>query len=124
MRHPEVSWRLRPLIESGAVATTASLDAEALSSARGPAEYEQLWADRRAAYEYLPTNDEHWQTALDAQRELARTGQHRSVGMPDLLTATIAAAHQLTVVHYDADFDTAATVLTFQHRWVLSQGSV
>jgi hypothetical protein len=40
------------------VATTASLDAEALYSARGPAEYEQLWADRRNAYEYLPTNDE------------------------------------------------------------------
>lgn len=124
MRHPEVSRRLRPLIESGAVATTASLDAEALYGARGPAEYEQLWADRRAAYEYLPTNDEHWQTALDAQRQLARTGQHRSVGIADLLTATIAAAHQLTVVHYDADFDTAATVLTFQHKWVLSRGSV
>jgi predicted nucleic acid-binding protein len=64
------------------------------------------------------------QTALDAQRELARTGQHRSVGLADRLTATIAAAHQLTVVHYEADFDTAATVLTLQHRWVLPRGSV
>jgi len=44
MRHLEVSRRLRPLIEGGVVATTASLDAEALYSARGPAEYEQLWA--------------------------------------------------------------------------------
>ncbi len=124
MRHPDVSRRLRPLIESGVVATTATLDAEALYSARGPAEYEQLWADRRAAYEYLPTNDEHWQTALGAQRALARTGLHRSVGVADLLTATIAAAHQLTVVHYDADFETAATVLGFKHRWVLPRGSV
>ena len=57
MRHPDVARRLRPLIEGGVVATTASLDAEALYSARGPAEYEQLWADRRAAYEYVPTND-------------------------------------------------------------------
>jgi predicted nucleic acid-binding protein len=124
MRHPDVSRRLRPLIESGVVATTASLDAEALYSARGPAEYEQLWADRRAAYEYLPTNDEHWQTALGAQRALARTGLHRSVGVADLLTATIAAAYQLTVVHYDADCETAATVLEFKHRWVLPRGSV
>jgi hypothetical protein len=38
MRQPEVSSRLRPLIEGGVVATTASLDAEALYSARGPAE--------------------------------------------------------------------------------------
>jgi predicted nucleic acid-binding protein len=124
MRHPEVSRRLRPLIEGGVVATTASLDAEALSSARGPAEYEQLWADRRAAYEYLPTNDEHWQTALGAQRALATTGRHRAVGMADLLTAALAATHRLTVIHYDPDFDTAATVLTFEHRWVVPQGSV
>jgi predicted nucleic acid-binding protein len=124
MRHPEVSRRLRPLIESGVVATTASLDAEALYSARGPAEYEQLWADRRAAYEYLPTDDEHWQTALGAQRALARNSQHRAVGVADLLTAALAAAHQLIIIHYDADFETAATVLTFEHHWVLPRGSV
>jgi len=105
MRHPEVSRRLRPLIESGMVATTASLDAEALYSARGPAEYEQLWADRRAAYEYLPTDDEHWQTALGAQRALARNSQHRAVGVADLLTAALAAAHQLIIIHYDDDFE-------------------
>jgi predicted nucleic acid-binding protein len=124
MRHPEVNGRLRPLIEGGVVATTASLDAEALYSARAPGEYEQLWADRRAAYEYLPTIDEHWRTALSVQRALARRGQHRAVGMADLLTATLAAAHQLTIVHYDADFETAATVLTFQHHWVLPRGIV
>jgi predicted nucleic acid-binding protein len=124
MRHPEVSRRLRPLIESGVVATTASLDAEALYSARGPAEYEQLWADRRAAYEYLPTDDEHWQTALGAQRALARNSQHRAVGVADLLTAALAAAHQLIIIHYDADFETAATVLTFEHHWVLPRRSV
>jgi hypothetical protein len=124
MRHPDVSRRLRPLIEGGMVATTASLDAQALYSARGPAEYEQLWADRRAAYEYLPTNDEHWQTALGAQRALATTGRHRAIGIADLLTAALAAAHRLTVVHYDADFETAATVLTFEHRWVQVRGSV
>ena len=124
MRHPEVSRRLRLLIEGGVVATSASLDAEALCSDGGPAEYEQLRADHRAAYEYLPTNDEHWQTAFGAQRALATTGQHRAVGMADLLTATLAAAHRLTVVHYDADFETAATVLAFNHRWVLPRGSV
>ena len=124
MRHPPVSRRLRPLIEGGVVATTASLDAEALYSARGPAEYEQLWADRRTAYEYLPIHDEHWQTALGAQRALATTSQHRAVGVADLLTAALAATHQLTVIHYDSDFETAATVLTFEHRWVVPRGSV
>jgi predicted nucleic acid-binding protein len=124
MRYPNVARRLRPLIEAGVVATTASLDAEALYSAGGPTEYDQLWADRRAAYEYLPTNDEHWQAALGAQRDLARQGRHRAVGVSDLLTAAIAGAHNLTVVHYDADFETAATVLEFEHRWVAPRGTV
>ena len=42
MRDPEVAERLSPLIEAGLVATTASLDAEALYSARNPLDYEQL----------------------------------------------------------------------------------
>ncbi len=101
-----------------------SRHAEALYSARNPVEYEQLWADRRVAYEYLPTEDEHWQAALKAQRELARQGRHRAVGLPDLLTAVLAAAHRLTVVHYDADFETAATVVSFEQVWVMPRGSL
>ena len=124
MRLPVVAERLEPLITGGLVATCATLDAEALYSARSPAEYEQLRADRRQAYEYLPTDDGHWQGAFDAQRALARTGRHRAVGIADLLTAILAAEHRMTVVHYDADFDIAAEVLSFEHRWVLPRGTV
>lgn len=91
MKLPAVATRLAPLIEAGLVATTAQVDAEALYSARLPAEYEQLWSDRRLAFEYLPTGDEHWQSALGAQRKLASGGRHRAVGMADLLIATVAA---------------------------------
>jgi predicted nucleic acid-binding protein len=123
MKHPEVAARLGPLIEAGLVATTAQLDAEALYSARNGADYTQLCSDRRLAYEYLPTNDEHWQAALDAQRSLARTGRHRAVGMADLLIATIANGYDVTLLHYDADFEIAAEVLPFQHRWALERGT-
>jgi predicted nucleic acid-binding protein len=88
--------RLRPLIEGGVVATTASLDGEALSAPAGRPSTSS--SGRTAAYEYLPTNDEHWQTALGAQQALAAMGQHRAVGVADLLTATLAAAHEFTVV--------------------------
>lgn len=124
MSHPEVAARLAPLIEAGLVATTAQLDAEALYSARKPSDYEQLWSDRRVAYEYLPTDDEHWQMALGAQRRLASTGRHRAVGMADLLIATLAEAHDVTLIHYDADFEIAAEVLAFRHRWVLERGTI
>jgi predicted nucleic acid-binding protein len=124
MRLPAVADRLEPLITGGLVATCAALDAEALYSARTPAEYEQLRADRREAYEYVPTDDRHWQGAFEAQRVLARTGRHRAVGIADLLTAVLAAEHGMTVVHYDSDFDIAAEVLGFEHRWVLPRGTV
>jgi predicted nucleic acid-binding protein len=124
MRLDAVAERLEPLITGGLVATCATLDAEALYSARSSGEYEQIRADRRAAYEYLPTDDEHWQRAFDGQRVLARTGRHRAVGIADLLTAVLAAEHGMTVLHYDADFEIAADVLTFAHRWVLPRGSV
>jgi hypothetical protein len=40
------------------------------------------------------------------------------------LTAVLAAEHSLTVVHYDADFDTAAKVLAFAHQWVMPRGNL
>lgn len=119
-----VTDRLAEIIALGLVATTAVLDAEALYSARRPAEYEQIRRDRELAYEYLPTNDEHWRAALNAQRRLAQLGQHRAVGVSDLLTAAIAADHRVTVIHYDGDFDTAATVIEFQHEWVAPRGTL
>ncbi|RFU19222.1 PIN domain-containing protein [Geodermatophilus marinus] len=122
MRLAPVADRLEPLITGGLVATCATLDAEALYSARSPAEYEQVRADRREAYEYLPTDDDHWQRAFGAQRSLAATGRHRAVGIADLLTAVLAAEHRLVIVHYDSDFELAAEVLDFEHRWVLPRG--
>lgn len=124
MRHDVVFARIAPLIEAGVIGTCATLDAEALYSARGPAEYEQIRSDRRDAYEYLATGEEHWQAAFDAQRTLARTGRHRAVGIADLLTASVAADHRVAVIHYDADFDTAGDVLPFESIWVAPRGSM
>src|SRR4051812_26987979 len=124
MRLAAVANRLEPLITAGLVATCACLDAEALYSTRSPTEYEQVRADRREAFEYLPTDDGTWQRAFDAQRLLARTGRHRAVGIVDLLTAALAAEHGAMIVRYDAGFEMAAEVLEFEHRWVLPRGTV
>ncbi len=124
MYNPIVEEQLGPIIKSGVVATTAGLDYEAFYSARSSTDFASTKLRREIAYEYLPTDDEHWQRALDAQFRLAQSGRHRSVGIADLLTATIAEAHRLTVIHYDADFDMAATVLDFEHRWVAQPGTL
>jgi predicted nucleic acid-binding protein len=122
MSNRAVAVKLSPLIEAGLVAACGVLDAEALYSARSAHEYEALREDRIAAYEYVPTNDEHWRAALDAQRLVARTGRDWAVRIADLLTSVLASTNQLTVLHYDADFEVAATVLDFEHRWVAVRG--
>lgn len=124
MRHSEVASEIAPLIEAGLVATCAAFDAEALYSARNPVEYEQVRADRRALFEYLPTNDEHWHSAFAVQRELARSGRHRAVGIHDLLASVLAVEHRLVLLHYDADFDTVASVVDLNHRWVAPRGTL
>jgi predicted nucleic acid-binding protein len=124
MRLTVVAERLEPLITGGLVATCAGLNAQALYSARSPGECEQVRADGREAYEYLPTDDRRWQHAFEAQRVLARTGRHRAVGIADLLTAVLAAEAGMTVLHYDSNFEIAAEVLQFEHRWVVPRGSV
>ena len=124
MHHERVAQRLAPLITAGLVATCAPLDFEALFSARSPQDYEQIRADRRAAYEYLPVLDEHWQRALDVQRSLAGDSRHRDVGLSDLLVAAVAEQHRITVLHYDSDYDTISEITDLQSQWVVERGDI
>jgi hypothetical protein len=57
-------------------------------------------------------------------RRLARTVRHRAVGIADILTAVLGCEHRLTLLHYDADFDTAADLLALDHRWVATRGTL
>lgn len=63
--------------------------------------------------------------AIRAQEQLARIGQHRLPPV-DLLTAALAEAHGLGVLHYDSDYDLIAerTDLRFESRWLAPQGSI
>lgn len=124
MEQQQVAARLVPLIGAGLVGTCAALDYEALFSARTPQEYEQVRADRRDAYEYLPTLDEDWQRVVEVQGVLASTSRLRAVGLPDFLVAAVAEREAVTVVHYDADFDVVGEITGQEMMWVVPRGSV
>ncbi len=113
-----------PLIGAGLVATCSVLDAESLYSIRTAPEYEQVRRDRRAAYEFLVTDQEVWDRALDVQRALALRSMTRSVGIPDLLVASVAELHRVTVLHYDADFDHISAITAQTTEWVVPRGMV
>ena len=63
--------------------------------------------------------------ALDAQRQLARTGHHR-LPLADLIVAAAADRHGFGILHYDAHFDLVAerTDLEFDSVWLAPRGSL
>lgn len=124
LRHPAVAEVLGPLIEAGLVATCGVIEFELAWATRSSAELDELRADREVGYEWLATHDEDWRRALQVQAALWRSGQARSVGLPDLLVAAVAEREGITVIHYDADYDLIASVTGQPVRWVVPRGSV
>ena len=123
LRHPAVAAVLAPLIQAGLVATCAVIDLELAWATRTGAEFDQIRADRDIGYEWLPTNDGDWRRALDVQSALWHTGRVRAVGFPDLLIAAVAEREQLTLLHYDSDFDMITHVTGQAAQWVVPRGS-
>lgn len=121
---PTVAARLRPLVEAGLVGTCGMVELEMRWSARSHDEYRTVVADRDRGYERIPMPDEVWSRALELQRALSARGRLRSVRFPDLLIAATAERHDVTVLHYDRDFDLLAEVSDLRAEWVVPAGSV
>lgn len=124
VKYESVAARLKPLVEANIVATCGPLEVEALYSAKDPEDYEKLRAVRLAIFTYLEAEETDWQTALATQRGLAAKSQHRGPKVPDLLIAAIAYRYDLTLIHYDSDFDRIADFTGQRAEWVVQRGSV
>ena len=121
---PSVANALLPRIEAGLVATCAIVEFEILWSTRSIEEYEGVRTDRWLGYEWLSIENDDWLRVLDVQQQLWSAGSIRSVPLPDLLIAAVAERHRVTVLHYDADYDTIAAFTGQSVEWVVPRGSV
>lgn len=113
-----------PLLVEGRIATCAVVELEMLTAARDREDYERLHAFRTSTFTSVPITPQVGDRAIDVQRRLAKRGQHRGVSLPDLLIAACAEVHQLTVLHYDRDFDLIASVTGQPAEWVVPAGTV
>lgn len=114
---PSVRAAVEPLFEAGLVATCSVIDLEVGCSARSAADHSVLLGQRQ----YLPRapiNEETLDRALEVQGILASHGHHR-VAIPDLLIAACAEENELTVVHYNKDFDIISRVTGQPTSWVV-----
>lgn len=123
LRHPAVAAVLTPLIAGGLVATCGVVELELLYSARGARDFLAQRHEMRG-YPHLNLAQADFDRAIDVMEALARRGQHRSAGLPDLLLAAVAERHGLTLLHYDADFDLIAAVTQQPMQWVAERGTV
>lgn len=123
IHEPSVLDALGPLIAAGLVGLCGVVEAEMLVGARNVVEHDET-RRRLRSLEWLPTPDEVWSWVSDAQRDLTVRGMHRSVPLPDLLVAATAHRHDLTVLHYDADFDLLAEVTGVGTRWIVPRSSL
>ena len=113
------------MIESGEIAVCAPFLLEAGWSARSATDHHQLLADLlRLPRLRIDANVED--AAVDAQRDLARRGHHRSTAPADLLIAACAHVHGAGVLHYDRDYDVLGelTGLVFESQWLASAGTL
>jgi len=112
------------MIEAGLVATCGVVEFELGWATRSSAEFDRVRTDRSEGYEWLATHDDDWHRALEVQAELWRGGRIRAVGFPDLLIAAVAEREQVTLLHYDGDFDLIGEVTTQRMQWVVARGTI
>lgn len=121
---PGVRAVVLPHLQAGRIAVTILTELEVGFSARSLKDYNTT---RRTLLEHLLpalVSPKAEQRAREVQAALVRRGQHRGVSIPDLLVAAVAEAEQLSVLHYDADFELIAGITGQPTDWVVPRGTI
>jgi predicted nucleic acid-binding protein len=120
---PSVAARLEE-VEGGnlAIARCLMTDLEVGSSASNGHQWSVLQG-MLEAYISVDVATSDFVDALQLQRALAEAGL-KGRKPPDLLISALAIRLDLTVLHYDRDFEHVATVSALEHEWIVPAGSV
>ena len=119
---PSIREVVEPMAGAGQLARPGIGDLEIGYAARNADEWDRL-VGALEAFDSVETTAAHVARALQVQRPLAVRSQ-RGRKLPDLLVAAAAEALNLTVLHYDADFEHLSGVTGQAHQWVVPAGSV
>jgi predicted nucleic acid-binding protein len=122
LARPSVRDVVEPMARAGQLARPTICDLEVGYAARNTDEWDRL-TGALDAFEVVETSSAHVTRALQVQRLLAARSQ-RGRKLPDLLVAAAAEALNLTVLHYDANFEHISAVTGQAHQWVVPAGTV
>jgi len=119
---PGVSAAFAPMVAKAQVAICSPVAFELGYSARN-AEDHQALSDRLPAFPMAQVTEADLRRALDVQALLAARALHRALSLVDGLVAAIAEARELTVLHYDADFELVAEITGQRQLWIVARGT-
>lgn len=122
LRHGSVRAVIEPMAAAGSLARAGIIDLEIGYSARSAKEWDRA-VDALDAFELIETTSDHVRRAWHVQRLLAAKHQ-RGRRIPDLLVGAAAEASDLTVLHYDTDFDRIAALTGQPTEWVVPAGAI
>jgi predicted nucleic acid-binding protein len=114
LANPQIREVIQPLAEAGNLARPTICDLEIGFSARNATEWDRF-ISALGAFETIETTSNHVNRALQTQH-----GRK----IPDLLIAAAAEANNLTLLHYDADFDLIRAVTGQRCDWIVQPGTI
>ena len=119
---PGVAAAFAPLAAEGCVGLCAPVVFELGFAARTHDDYVAL-SERLAAFSTVPVTDADQRRALEVQDALAARGRHRALSLVDALVAAAAEVCDLTILHYDADFELVAEITDQPQAWIVDRGT-
>jgi predicted nucleic acid-binding protein len=119
---PVVAAAFAPRAAEGSVGLCAPVAFELGYSARNHDDYTAL-TDRLLAFPVITVTDADQRRSLELQAALSAKGQHRALTLVDALVASAAEARDLTILHYDADFELVAQITGQPHEWIVDRGT-
>jgi predicted nucleic acid-binding protein len=123
-RDQDVRARWEQQIAAGLLTVCPIVELEFLYTARSKADREELAELIEASFVWVPMPDHVFDRATDVQALLTDRGSHRSASAVDLIIAATAELAQLTLLHYDRDYDQVALVTDQPSTWVAAPGSI
>lgn len=122
LKNEEVMAKVRAITLNGEIARCSITDLEYLFSARNEEEWEGA-SHLLSRFFNIEIQPEHFVRAVQVQRILAQKSQ-RGRKIPDLIIAAVAEQLDLTVLHYDIDFDQIADVTGQRSEWIIPAGRI
>lgn len=123
LHQPAVLQRLQEIGTAQCSVTAVSL-LELGYAMRSSGEYTTFFDQLRSTFTVVTASPWAQEHAMYLQSRLVTRGVHRSAGVVDLLIAATAFQLDATVLHYDRDFDTVASLYDQATEWVAPPGTL